>query len=102
MVNHVLNACLCRAILHDEKIFPEPETFQPTRHLTADGQLSEDNPSEAAFGLGRRICPGRHFATDTVWLAIAHLLAAFDIRKVVNADGRVMEPTGEYTPGLLM
>ena len=93
-----------RAILHDENICPNPEIFEPTRYLTADGKLNTGitDPSEAVFGFGRRICPGRYFALDTVWIAIAHILATFDIQKPLDKSGRVIDPSGEYTPGILM
>ena len=31
------------------------------------------------FGYGRRICPGRHFAMDMLWLAAAHILSVFAV-----------------------
>ncbi|EIW84505.1 hypothetical protein CONPUDRAFT_151520 [Coniophora puteana RWD-64-598 SS2] len=31
------------------------------------------------WGFGRRICPGRNFAVNSVWIAIARLLAQFII-----------------------
>ena len=91
-----------RGILHDEKIFPNPEAFDPQRHLNAHGSLADVDLSETVFGFGRRICPGRHFAADTVWLAIAQMLAVFEIRKVVGKDGRLIEPSGLYTSGILV
>lgn len=41
-----------RAILHDEKIFPEPFKFRPERYLTADNEAN--STVAAAFGFGRR------------------------------------------------
>ncbi|KAF7294023.1 Cytochrome P450 [Mycena kentingensis (nom. inval.)] len=59
------------AMCYDETVFPQPEVFDPTRYLTADGQITDDpRLNVAAFGHGRRICPGRYFAEDAVWLAI--------------------------------
>lgn len=66
-----------RAILHDELVFSDPEKFDPSRFLTSDHKL--DRYREGAFGLGRRICPGRHLALQTLWLAMANILATFRI-----------------------
>lgn len=92
-----------RAILHDDSVFPNPSVFDPTRYLTPEGNLNEANAdlSEPAFGFGRRICPGRHFAMDTLWIAMAQMLAAFSIEKAFNDSGKVVEPKEEYTPGIL-
>jgi cytochrome P450 len=39
------------------------------------------------FGFGKRICPGRHLADATLFIAIASLLSVFDIKKGNGADG---------------
>ncbi|KAJ6570091.1 cytochrome P450 [Mycena vulgaris] len=80
------------AMLHDETVYPDPHLFKPERFLI-DGQL---NPAirdpEAAFGFGRRACPGRHMARDTLWIMVASMLAVFDIAKAVDQDGQPIEP----------
>ncbi|KAJ7625703.1 cytochrome P450 [Roridomyces roridus] len=89
------------ALLHDEKVYPDPHSFKPERWLL-NGRL---NPAvrdpEAAFGFGRRQCPGKHMATSSIWIVVASMLATFDISKAVDAEGRVVEPTYEYIPGLV-
>lgn len=95
---------LFRAILHDEERYPNPDAFDPTRYLTPEGVLDRSAPDptvDAAFGFGRRICVGRHFAMDSLWIAIAYILATLDIQKAVDEAGNVVEPSGEYTPGLI-
>ncbi|EKM55816.1 uncharacterized protein PHACADRAFT_256701 [Phanerochaete carnosa HHB-10118-sp] len=90
------------AILHDPVRFPNPETFDPTRWLIPSGHLSETmSDAMAAFGFGRRICPGRHFAMESMWIAMAHILAVYNIEKPVDDFGRVIEPSGDYTSGFL-
>lgn len=34
-----------------------------------------------SFGFGRRICPGRYFALNTLFIAVSSLLWAFEISK---------------------
>lgn len=58
-------------------------------------------PEVAAFGFGRRKCPGRYLAMDSLWIAMAYLLACYDIEKPVDKYGEAIEPSGQYTTGLL-
>ncbi|KAF9468084.1 cytochrome P450 [Collybia nuda] len=89
------------AILHDENAYPEPFAFKPERFLgDNEKQLPPDPAIVGAFGFGRRICPGRHFAMDAAWIAIASILTCFKISKAVDENGNVIEPAIEYTDGL--
>ncbi|EKM51686.1 uncharacterized protein PHACADRAFT_102181, partial [Phanerochaete carnosa HHB-10118-sp] len=89
------------AILHDAERYPDPDTFNPYRFVDREGRLQKDafDPMEA-FGYGRRMCPGRYFALDFMWLAMANILAVFSIQKPVDELGNVIEPSGVYTTGL--
>ncbi|GJE96580.1 cytochrome P450 [Phanerochaete sordida] len=92
------------AILHDEKVFPDHDKFDPTRFLTADGkELRKDimEPEIAAFGFGRRKCPGRYLAMDSLWIAMAYLLQCYNIKAPIDQYGNPIEPDGKYTTGLL-
>ncbi|KAI0659485.1 cytochrome P450 [Cubamyces menziesii] len=91
------------AILHDENTFPDPDAFIPERFLNPDGSLrTEMRDAElAAFGFGRRICPGRHLACASIWIAIASVLSTFTLSKAVDENGNVIEPSGEYISGLV-
>ncbi|OSD02813.1 cytochrome P450 [Trametes coccinea BRFM310] len=91
------------AILHDEKMYPDPERYNPDRFLLPDGTLNPAvrDPSTVAFGFGRRICPGRYMAVDSMWVTIACVLSLFDIRKAVDEDGKEITPDGEYIRGFL-
>jgi len=90
------------AMLHDERVYPEPFKFKPERFMK-DGKIDQDvrDPAHACFGFGRRICPGRYMAFSAVWVAIASLIYAFDFEKSVDENGRVIEPSHEYTSGLV-
>ncbi|KAJ3494432.1 hypothetical protein NLG97_g4078 [Lecanicillium saksenae] len=58
----------------DEAVFEDPDKFEPDRWLN-----NADLPL-AAFGFGRRTCPGRHLAQSSLLLVISRLLWAFDIK----------------------
>lgn len=55
----------------------------------------------AAFGFGRRICPGRHLACASIWIGIASVLSTFNLVKPLDENGNVIEPQGDYTSGLV-
>ncbi|GBE78227.1 Multifunctional cytochrome P450 monooxygenase af510 [Sparassis crispa] len=91
------------AILHDEATYPEPYRFFPERYADnlKNTELGINEPPLAAFGYGRRICPGRWLATDSVWIAVATVAAAFNIAKALDEKGVPIEPEVEYTSTLL-
>ncbi|KAL0951327.1 hypothetical protein HGRIS_008032 [Hohenbuehelia grisea] len=89
------------AVLHDADNFPEPARFNPGRfYQKAKADMLID-PNDFAFGFGRRVCPGRHLAINSAWISIATILATFSITKAKDAMGREIEPTGEYSSGLV-
>lgn len=55
--------------------------FKPERFLTTDGHNPVPNPHTFVFGFGRRICPGRILADNTLYLTVAQSLAVFNISK---------------------
>ncbi|THU79537.1 cytochrome P450 [Dendrothele bispora CBS 962.96] len=63
-----------RAMGHNETIYPNPNQFDPERHLRHDGTFPDIN-SIHAYGFGRRVCAGRYVADTTIWIAIACVLA---------------------------
>jgi len=89
------------AILQNEEKFgPDTPSFKPERFLK-DGKINVAmrDTCNAAFGFGRRACPGRHMGESSVWLTIASVLKCFNIAKPVSEDGSIIEPTGEYIYG---
>ncbi|KAJ6549908.1 cytochrome P450 [Mycena capillaripes] len=91
------------AILHDETVYPNPETFKPERFLL-DGKLNPAirDPESVAFGFGRRMCPGRHMVLSTLWLTVASVLAVFKIKHFIDENGEVVEPEYEYPSGFIL
>ncbi|KAJ7722332.1 cytochrome P450 [Mycena metata] len=89
------------AILHDEAMYPDPQAFKPERFLL-DGKLNPNvRDPQAAFGFGRRICPGRFLAQASVFITVASILATFDITKYIGTNGQPVEPTYEYSSGIV-
>ncbi|KAI4519194.1 cytochrome P450 [Schizophyllum commune Loenen D] len=74
------------AMVHDEGAYPEPYAFKPERFLKIDGKLDPAvrDPADIAFGFGRRLCPGRHVAYASVWIAVASILRVYNIEKVCS------------------
>ncbi|KAE9399837.1 cytochrome P450 [Gymnopus androsaceus JB14] len=91
------------AILHDPATYGEDvDQFRPERFLNPDGTLNSTIPyPDAAFGYGRRICPGRVFAHSAVWLTVASLLACFDLSKASDKNGVAIEPSTDYIDGFI-
>ncbi|KAF5646140.1 oxidoreductase [Fusarium sp. NRRL 52700] len=84
--------------LHDPAIYKDPSTFDPDRYLEP---RNEPHPNFASFGFGRRVCPGRFLADDSLFISISRLLATFEIKKAVDSRGNEIEPQIRITPGMI-
>jgi len=75
-------------MLHDPKMYPDPERFNPDRFIK-DGEISCDgfDPSKIAFGFGRRICPGRHFGLNSMFITFASILHVFNVIPAKDKNG---------------
>ena len=69
--------------------FERPELFEPERWLEEAEQPLTPTARRASmpFGSGPRVCPGRYLAILEMKLAMAMLLASFDIESVDTPDG---------------
>mmetsp|Transcript_27490 Transcript_27490/g.64146 ORF Transcript_27490/g.64146 Transcript_27490/m.64146 type:complete len:497 (-) Transcript_27490:209-1699(-) len=80
----------------DESVFTNASSFLPQRFLRQDGRLI-DAPERVGFfpfGIGRRICAGRHFALSEVKMTICTLLRHFHLETL---SGRT--PAYRWQPG---
>ncbi|CAA7269797.1 unnamed protein product [Cyclocybe aegerita] len=87
-------------ILHDEERYgPNVDEFIPERFLNADGTLDETRAkTDAAFGFGRRICPGENIAREFAWILFASVLSAYELVDARDKDGKLLDrSTIEYT-----
>ena len=84
------------AIHFDPVRYPDPFSFKPERYINHTKYAAEyaamGDPYERdhfAFGAGRRICPGSRLAENTLTLALANILWAFEIKPpTVVVDGK--------------
>jgi len=90
------------AILNDPFEYPDPQEFQPERFLK-DGRINPDvqDPFVAAFGYGRRICPGRHLARNSLFIMVASILHAFRITNARDESGKIIPVEPDVTSGTI-
>lgn len=93
---------------HDNKKFANADIFDPINFADKPKLASEyanladyDARDHYAYGTGRRICPGIHFAERSLFVAVAKILWAFDITPDPHAPIDSDIVTG-YTDGLLI
>ncbi|KAK7055282.1 cytochrome P450 [Favolaschia claudopus] len=67
------------SIARDPVIFPDPERFDPQRWITADGNKIREDLKVFQFGFGRRVCPGLHVASKSLFINTALMLWSFRI-----------------------
>ncbi|KAG6906805.1 hypothetical protein DXG01_012033 [Tephrocybe rancida] len=80
-----------RAITLDASIYKDATVFDPSRFLPAPAGRGEP-PTSALFGFGRRKCPGRHLADESLWITIATILATLKIKRALGPDGMEIIP----------
>ncbi|KAF9270162.1 cytochrome P450 [Marasmius fiardii PR-910] len=85
------------AITHDPELYPDPDKFNPDRHLGENAQM---DPFKFVFGFGRRACPGSYLAERSLFLNVANMLAVFSFEKETDSNGRVLEPPKEWYGGV--
>lgn len=106
-------------------MFPNPEAFNPDRYFNNDGTWNTDvlDPTAFAFGFGRRcasalprsfslfahlkpllfrrICPGRHFATASIYIYAASILHVYDISPKRDSSGKPIEISRGMVSGVV-
>jgi cytochrome P450 len=90
--------CVLRRDSVDERLFPEPQRFEPARWLGGGAGLAAGARRAAMpFGSGPRTCPGRYLALLEMKMVMAMLLASFDIESVDTPDGAPAEERMAFT-----
>ena len=93
-----------RAIHQDPNVYgPTATDYDPRRFLASEKKNRPKDHCFRAFGGGKHLCPGRHFATNEVLATTAMFIARFDMEPangkwelptIANSGsaGQVMEP----------
>ncbi|KAI6695299.1 hypothetical protein NL676_023009 [Syzygium grande] len=80
----------------DERVWSNPEEFEPERFLTAHANVDVrgQNFELIPFGAGRRSCAGTSLALHTMHLTLASLLQSFEINTVSDEPVDMTEGPG--------
>ncbi|TFY59173.1 hypothetical protein EVG20_g7888 [Dentipellis fragilis] len=89
------------SICHDHMVFTDPANFMPERFLeTKDPRITN---FELPYGFGRRICPGRHVANQSLFIVISRMLWSFNFALHTDASGKEILPDPDaFTSGLIL
>ncbi|KAA1470685.1 cytochrome P450 [Dentipellis sp. KUC8613] len=73
----------------------DAEHFNPARHLdssgrAAPGPVDTKEEGHVTYGFGPRICVGRHFANNTLFINIAMMLWALNIEQGIDDKGHLL------------
>ena len=81
---------------HDPEIFGKTvDHFDPARYLDASGGIALGPPDtkeegHVSYGFGRRQCPGRYVADNSLFIDIAIMLWATKIERKKGASGQLI------------
>ncbi|KAJ3569657.1 hypothetical protein NP233_g4898 [Leucocoprinus birnbaumii] len=87
------------AINHDGRVYSNPYEFQGFRYVDMDPakwQMTSLNLEYMGFGIGKRACPGRFFATAELKTVVARILLDYDIKLPNENEGRPKDFQGMF------
>ncbi|KAG2116255.1 cytochrome P450 [Suillus cothurnatus] len=74
-------------ISRDQDSGIDPDAFSPERFLDTHVKKTAVDPYSYAFGFGRRICPGRFLADNSVFMLVTSIVATVRISKPKDSHG---------------
>ncbi|KAJ6559780.1 cytochrome P450 [Mycena capillaripes] len=90
-----------RGMSLNESVYSDPTSFYPERFLPKPTGKGEPYFNNAVFGFGRRICTGQYVAENSLWIAVASILASCKIANAVDERGNIIVPVPTLTDGLI-
>lgn len=71
-------------LMHNEEIYANPNSFDPTRHLPKDEDKTQQKFTEVSehfpvWGYGSLACPGRQHASLVIKMILSELLLRYDL-----------------------
>ncbi|KJZ70886.1 hypothetical protein HIM_09712 [Hirsutella minnesotensis 3608] len=85
----------------DESIYPNPHEFIPERYWSDDGKPTDAERYLVAFGKGTRMCSGINLAFAELYLTIAALLGAVDMKLAPGTTEHDVSLIAELFVGVL-
>ncbi|KAK4208024.1 putative cytochrome P450 E-class, group I [Rhypophila decipiens] len=92
------------SITREKEVFGQEydvNEFVPKRFMSQAIRESDEWKRAPGFGYGRRICPGRHIGRNSLWIAMARLLWAFDVTPELDNGGSPVKVDLEGTDGVV-
>ncbi|THV02578.1 cytochrome P450 [Dendrothele bispora CBS 962.96] len=86
------------AMNRDPEVYgPDVDAFRPERFLDESGQNEVTPPDthqqgHVTYGFGRRACVGLNVANNTIFIDLAYIVWALNIRPAKDADGKPIMP----------
>ncbi|KAG1822465.1 uncharacterized protein BJ212DRAFT_1476892 [Suillus subaureus] len=77
--------------------YPDVSRFIPERFIDVNGALTDDDPAQCVFGLGRRQSTG----DASTWFAIVAMLATLDTSPAKDDQGKVISFTPTFIAGVV-
>ncbi|EIN08748.1 cytochrome P450 [Punctularia strigosozonata HHB-11173 SS5] len=91
------------SVLRDERVYgSDVGTFNPERWLRPGLENAPRGFPSGTFGYGRRVCPGRYMADNSLFIATSSILATYNIKRAVDEKGQEIPVHERFTDGFMI